>query len=223
MRPLAWAAAALAALVIGFYAASRWATWLFYLHRSGFGSADPILGHDIGFYFFTLPLLELVHGQLLGALLLTTVAVVAAHVLGGNLSLDPVRGLFIAAPARRHIAVLAAAVLLVLAFGAWLQIPQLLATPSGVVFGASYVDVHARIPALRLLIVAALAGAGLAAWQAFALRLWPIVGAIALYVGIAVGGGVYASIIQRFVAGPNEQVRETPFITHNIKATREGA
>jgi len=221
VRPIAFAAAALAALVIGFYGASRWATWLFFLHRSAFGTADPILGHDIGFYFFTLPLLELVHGQMLGVLLLTTAAVAAAHVLGGNLALDPVRGLYVAAPARRHIAALAAAVLVVLAFGAWLQIPQLLATPSGVVFGASYVDVHARMPALRLLMVAALVGAGLAVWQAFALRLWPIVGAIALYVGIAVGGGVYASIIQRFVAGPNEQVRETPFITHNIKATRD--
>ena len=52
-------------------------------------------------------------------------------------------------------------------------------------------------------------------------RLLPIVWAIALYVVVAVGGSVYAGIIQRFVVGPNEQVRETPYIVHNIRATRE--
>jgi uncharacterized protein len=221
LKPFASLAALLVALLLGFYGAAHWETWLFYLHGTPFGKADPILGRDIGFYIFTLPLLELVHGQAFVALLLTTAGVVAAHVVGGNLSLDTLRGISVAPSARRHLAFLAAALLLVLAFGAWLQVPQLLARPSGVVFGASYVDVHARIPALRLLMVIALAGAALAAWQAFALRFWPIAAAVAMYIVVAVGGSVYASIIQRFVVGPNEQVRETPFITHNIKATRE--
>ena len=51
----------------------------------------------------------------------------------------------------RHVGLLAAALLLMLAFGAWLQIPDLLTSRSGVVWGASYVDVHARMPALRAL------------------------------------------------------------------------
>ena len=38
---------------------------------------------------------------------------------------------------------------------------------------------------------------------------------------VAVGGSVYGGIIQRFVVGPNEQVRETPYIVNNIRATRE--
>ncbi len=220
VRPLATVAAALAALIIAVYGASHWQTWLFYLHRTPFAKTDPILGYDIGFYFFTLPLLELLHGQAFALLLLTTAAVAGAYVLGGHLALDPLTGVSVAPPARRHIALLAAAFLIVLGFGAWLQIPQLLATPSGVVFGASYVDVHARMPALRILMIAAVAGAGLAVWQAFAPRLWPILGAIAVYFVVALGGGAYASIIQRFVVGPDQQVRETPFIAHNIAATR---
>jgi uncharacterized membrane protein (UPF0182 family) len=221
LKPLATAAALVAGLIAGIYGAAHWETWLFFLHGTPFGKADPILGRDIGFYVFTLPLLELVHGQLLVVLLLTTAGVVAVHIAGGNLALDPARGLYVSTPARRHVAALAAALLLVLAFGAWLQVPQLLATPSGVVFGASYADVHARLPALRILMVAALAGAALAIWQAFANRLWPIVAAVAVYIVIAIAGNVYASVIQRFVVGPNEQVRETPYITHNIRATRD--
>ena len=77
------------------------------------------------------------------------------------------------------------------------------------------------MPAYRLLTVAALVGAALAVYQAFAQRLLPIVWAIALYVVVAVGGSVYAGIIQRFVVGPNEQVRETPYIVNNITATRD--
>ena len=108
-----------------------------------------------------------------------------------------------------------------LAFGAWLQIPQLLTPASGVVTGATYADVHARMPALWVLVGAALLGAVLALWQAFtAGRLWPIAAAVGLYLVVSVGGSAYAAIIQRFVVAPNEQVRETPFIVHNIQATR---
>ena len=36
----------------------------------------------------------------------------------------------------------------------------------------------------------------------------------------AVGGNIYAAIIQRFVVAPNEQVRETPYITTTSRRTR---
>jgi len=43
---------------------------------------------------------------------------------------------------------------------------------------------------------------------------------VAMYGLVAIGGGIYASIIQRFVVAPNEQVQEIPYIQHNIEATR---
>jgi hypothetical protein len=68
--------------------------------------------------------------------------------------------------------------------------------------------------------VAACAGAALAGYQALASRYWPILTAAGLYVLVSIGGTLYAALIQRFVVAPNEQVRETPFIVHNIAATR---
>ena len=47
---------------------------------------------------------------------------------------------------------------LVLAFGAYLDVPRLLTTPAGIIHGAANVDVAVRIPALRVLMVAALVG-----------------------------------------------------------------
>jgi uncharacterized protein len=221
LRSLIYTAALVAAVLIGLYSASSWATWLYGLHATSFGRVDPVLGRDIGFYIFRLPMLELVHGISLIAVLLAIAGVAGAHVASGNLALDPIRGVIASGLARRHLSFLAAAFLLVLAFGAWLRIPHLLTAQSGVVFGASYVDVNARMPAYRLLAVAALIGAALAVYQGFSERLRPILAAIGLYLVVAIGGGIYASVIQRFIVGPNEQVREIPYIDHNIRATRE--
>jgi uncharacterized membrane protein (UPF0182 family) len=221
LRTLAYVLAAAAAIFIGLYSGSQWETWLYYLHATPFGRADPILGRDIGFYVFSLPLLDLLHGLALTTMALATIGSLAGHIAAGAMGLDPTRGFFATSSARRHMSVLVAVGLLVLAFGAWLRVPDLLTAPSGVLTGASYVDVHARMPAFRLLMVAALVGAALALYQSTVPRFWPIAAAIGLYAVVTVGGGAYASVIQRFVVGPNEQVRETPYIIHNIQGTRE--
>jgi uncharacterized membrane protein (UPF0182 family) len=221
VRPLALMGAALVALLMGIYSGAQWETWLYFIHATPFGRTDPILGRDVSFYVFTLPLLEIVHGLLLVGIVLSLAATLVTYFLGGEIALDPMRGVNASRTAVRHVALLAAALLLVLAFGAWLQIPQLLTSMSGVVTGATYVDVHARMPALRILMAAAIAGALLTIWQAISRRrLWPIAAAAGLYLLVTLGGSVYAAIVQRFVVAPNEQVRETPFITHNIQATR---
>jgi uncharacterized membrane protein (UPF0182 family) len=76
------------------------------------------------------------------------------------------------------------------------------------------------MPMALLLMVVSIVGAALAAVQAFSARNWPIPVAVGLYVVNTIGGEVYASVLQRFVVTPNEQARETPFIAHNIAATR---
>jgi uncharacterized membrane protein (UPF0182 family) len=220
LRPLVHAGAGVAALLLALLASAGWQSWLFYLNATPFGARDPILGRDAAFYVFELPFLQLVQRLLLGLLVLAALGVGVQHALAGNLALDPSRGVFATAGAKRHLSLLAAALLLALAFGAWLRMPELLITPSGIVHGAGYVEAHARLPALRLLVVAACAGAVLAAYQALSARFWPILAAAGLYVLASVGGTVYAALIQRFVVAPNEQVRETPFIVHNIAATR---
>ena len=91
----------------------------------------------------------------------------------------------------------------------------------GIVPGASYADVMARIPAARVLMVVALLCAALAAFHAFSTAMWPVPLAIGLYFLTSVGGSLYAAAIQRFIVTPNEQAAETPYITHNITATRQ--
>src|SRR4029453_4313548 len=86
--------------------------------------------------------------------------------------------------------------------------------------GGCCADVNGRMPAALVLTGLSVIGAGLALLSAFTPRNWPIPLAIALYIGGAAGGELYSVMLQRFVVTPNEQIRESPFIQHNIDATR---
>ena len=119
-----------------------------------------------------------------------------------------------------HLAVLAAGIFLMLAAGAWLDVPSLLTSASGFLNGASYTDVHARMPALRVLAAAGVIGAVLAIVQVVQRKLWPIAAAVALYFLVSVGGSTLRRGDSALLVAPNEQVKETPFIVHNIAATR---
>ena len=92
--------------------------------------------------------------------------------------------------------------------------------PSGIIQGASYADVHARMPAALALTAAALVGAALAVASAIGGSRRLLIAGAVLYAVTMLGGSAYAAMLQRFAVTPNEQVRETPFMEYNIAATR---
>jgi uncharacterized membrane protein (UPF0182 family) len=216
---IANAAALIVALLAGLYAAGEWNVWMAWRHGMPFGQADPLLGRDVSFYVFTLPFLELVRSILQLAIVAAAVACGAVYFLSGSLVSAFPASVSLSAPARRHLALLAAAFLLALAFGAWLRHAEYL-VPSAGSGGATYTDVHARMPVALILVVVSAVGSVLALVQALTGRRWPIPVAVALYLVVSIGGGIYSSLLQRIVVSPNEQARETPYIQHNIAATR---
>lgn len=220
LRPVVWLVSGLAALLLAGYASSGWSSYLAFTQAVPFGQADPILGRDVSFYLFRWPFLSLLQQLFFLMALLTAIATAAAYALAGNLGLRVGRGVFITESTRRHLSLLLGMLLLSLALGDWLSIPERLFEQSGIITGPSYTDVHASIPALRLLAAVGVIGALLALYQAFSVRLWPIALAVGAYVAVSLAGTTYATAVQRFVVAPNEQVRERPFIEHNIAATR---
>jgi len=220
LRPVVWLVSGLLALMLAGYASSGWSSYLAYTQAVPFGQVDPVLGRDVSYYLFQWPFLSLAQGLLFALALLALLTTAAAYALAGNLGLRIGQGVFITERTRRHLSLLVALLLLALAMGDWLEIPQQLFETSGIIAGPSYTDVHARIPALRVLAAVGVIGALLAVVQAFSVRLWPITLAIGGYLVASLGGTVYATTVQRFYVSPNEQVRETPFIQHNIAATR---
>jgi uncharacterized protein len=220
MRTIASLAAMVLAVLIGLFASSQWETWLSWRFAEPFGQADPVLGRDASFYVFSLPFLQFVRGMGQALVLLAALACGGIYLLSGSLSSRVTSILWMTPPARRHLSLLAAVFLVLLAFGAWLGQAEQLIQPSGVIYGPGYADVNGRMPAALVLAAAALVGAVLAVVHATTPRNWPIPVAVALYLLVAVGGGVYSTLLQRFVVTPNEQTRESEFIQHNIDATR---
>ena len=123
--------------------------------------------------------------------------------------------------AKAHLSVLLAFIAILKAFAYRLDSMELLYSPRGKVFGASYTDVIAHLPALNLLILISLFGAVLLlvnikrrGWllPATAISLW-------LAVSIIVGGLVPAAI-QRFRVVPDELNKELPYVENHIDYTR---
>jgi uncharacterized membrane protein (UPF0182 family) len=220
LRLLVSGLAVVIAALIGFFASSRWETWLAWRNAVPFGQSDPILARDASFYVFTLPFFQLVRGIAQGLVLLAAIGAGALYFVSGSLTSRFGALPWMTPAARKHLSLLAAAFLLILAFGAWLNQASHLVQQSAVIYGPGYADVHGRMPAALILAAVCVVGAVLAAVQAFTPRNWPIPVAVGLYLLTAVGGQIYSTLLQRFVVTPNEQTRESPFIQHNIDATR---
>lgn len=212
--------------------ASDWIAWASYFTAVPFGQHDPLFGRDVSFYVFRLPILLTIQQQGFVIALVTLIGCGLIYVMGGSVAAESRYGiafwprLRLGPRARRHLTLLLAVALILLAWGAWLDLARTLITPAGgdtsaVVFGASYRDVHATIPVLRLKLVIA----SLAALLALAHAVREIRGAVPLslaaYVLVTIGGSIYGGIVQQFVVTPNEQDKEQPYIVHLINATRK--
>ena len=212
------------ALVLGFLAAPQaamhWESALLYFNGSPFGIQDPLLGKDIGFYLFRLPAFDAIYRWFLVSLGLMLVATAFVYLLYGGIQYGE-DGLSVHAAAKVHLSVLLALLLLVQSGGYLLDAYKLLYSHNGVVFGAGYTDIHARLPALRVLAVLAVVAAAICLWQMRrpGLRLL-FIGVGGLAAVHAIGMFAYPSFLQQFHVVPNELVAETPYIERNIRSTR---
>lgn len=207
-------------LLTGLGASTAWQRYLLWANGVDFGVADPQFGRDVGFYVFSLPFLKTVSGWLWFALFVSLLAAGGVHFLQG--AIQPRFGLAGVRPAAlAHLSVLLGGLALVKAWQYHLGTFELNFSPRGTVTGASYTDVHAQLPALRLLMVISLISALLFVINIWYRRLALPLAAVGIWVLTAVlAGGVWPWWVQRFSVEPQEPQRERPFIERNIAATR---
>jgi uncharacterized membrane protein (UPF0182 family) len=213
-------------ILLGFMAApqaaAKWKTVLLYFNSVPFGFQDPLFDNDIGFYIFRLPAMEALYGWLQVTLALVTLASAFAYFLYRGVQYSE-EGLFITERARTHLLILLASLLLVQTGGYLIDAYKLLYSSSGVVFGASYSDIYANLPALRLLAILSFVAAGLSLFQVYRPGFrYLFSGLGALFLVHVLGLYLYPSFLQRFQVVPNELVKETPYIKKNILLTRRG-
>lgn len=214
----------LASLVLAFMSSNgvrdQWEIALKFLNGTAFGSVDPIFGKDVGFYVFSLPFYKLFQVWLMQLLFLCLAgsAVIYILTLLPKFQLD--RKVDVPKPVKAHVLTLASVMALNWSFGYWLERFNLLYSPRGVAFGASYTDIYADLLALNVMailsaVVAVLLIIGISkkTWRYSA----GVIGM--LFLSGIVLRGVYPEIIQKYVVVPNEFSKETPYIEYNIQAT----
>ncbi len=213
----------LIALMAASASTDAWEIVLKYLHPSSFGSSEPIFGHDISFYVFQLPFYESIRYWLWGLIIFAVIVSVLVYVFNGSLKSDRFTrtGIRISQYARVHLSLLSAAIALLVAWGFWLARYQLLYSTSGVVFGAGYTDVHAKLLAYQLLrVLAVLIAVFLIVSTKQRKLTLPLSGIGLFFVTLLLINHLYPWFIQQLIVNPNELAKEKPYIEHNIKFTQ---
>ena len=208
----------LAELQFGDRAVLNVATWV---QRVAWGVEDPVFGRDISFYAFTLPFLADGLGFLILVALWTLALVALGHVLVGGIALEENR-LTLSRPARLHLAILVAVVLLLLATRYWLGRYLLLIDGTGVGGSFGFTDDTARLPAYWLMVAATSAAAGALLYGAWHNRLLPPVVSLGAVMVLGIlATAAYPALVQKFQVEPNELSREAPYIRWHLEATRQ--
>ncbi len=205
--------------IFGAIASGNWEAILRFFNAQPFGTFDPIFGRDVAFYIFALPVYRFLQGWLVGAVVMTLIAIAAIY--GINFA---VRGAkFTFTPAiKGHILGLGATIFLLISWHYRLNILELVSSPGGLIYGAAYADVGARLPALWILIGVAAICAVLLVVNVFRRGFRLSFVSIGVWIAATiVVGSIYPALIQRLQVDPNELAMETPYLEHNITMTRE--
>lgn len=219
--------------VVSSKSSNHWDMILRFFYQEPFGITDPILKKDIGFYIFSLPFYIFIRNGMMSLVVISLLITAGWYLKNGVLQIEgdvsPMDGtppslptIKITPNAKKHLIFLCGILLILMACGFYLKIFGLLYSVHGASFGASYADVYTRILGYRILIFTSLAFGVILIYNAFNTK----------FKTILISGAVWAAslvlftyaiplLAQKFVVKPNELAKESEFIDHNIKFTRE--
>ncbi len=200
--------------------ANIWQLLALWANRTDFGVTDPVYHRDVGYYVFSLPLYQQVADWLLQTVVMGGAATVAAYAVLGGPGLR--RWLVAARAARAHLLALGALLLLVVAWRMRLdQLALVVPHDDSRVPGASYTDIRIVSPAFTVLVVTAVAGAGLCVYATVRrLPLLPFAAVGLVAAAALVGKSELPALVERFDVQPQELSRELPQLKHAIAFTR---
>ena len=151
VKPLTMISGIIVSFLIGLWGSSMWEEVLTFQNRIDVGISDPIFNKDIRFYLFELPLIESVKA-FAGFILIAALFIVSAnYFLRGGIATRE-RNISIDKRVKMHVGFLAGLFIINIAFGFYLDQFHLLFSPHGIIFGAGYTDIHARLLVFRVLI-----------------------------------------------------------------------
>lgn len=217
------------------FVSSIWNDFLMFINQVPFNLTDPVFGIDVGFYVFTLPFVTKVHSFLIGIVVLFAIITVIfnlisfasvndTHQTTTDSNIRPIMNTktvywSVLGSASRQLAILGGLFLLLLGVGFILKSFDLLYSPRGVAYGASYTDIHVTLPFYYVF-------AGLSAISALVLFIMNkrknfrimLAGPVLLVVAFIISG-VASSVVQTYIVNPNGRTLEMKYLQNNIDYT----
>jgi uncharacterized protein len=122
---------------------------------------------------------------------------------------------------KTHLSLLLGGLVLLVGWGFWLERFPILYKADGLVFGAGYTDVHARLLALNVLSLLSV-GVALGLIVSARRHRWglPLQGAGVFAIAFVLLNLLYPWFVQQFIVAPNELAKEKPYLAHNIRLTQ---
>lgn len=225
------AVSALVSVAAGVAASSAWLTFRKALAATDFGVDDPLFGHDLGFYVFSVPAWHAVQSFALFVLLAALVLSALMHLVLGGIeyhvkapgaagepaSPPPARpgayvrpqvDVHLGGRAIAHLSALLAAVFVVVGVGQLFRAWGLLYSTAGATFGAGYTDAVVRLPLTRVTMVLAFAIAAVLVWNVWRRRQWWPFVIVVWIVAVVVLRAIVPGIVQSLIVNPNQLVKE---------------
>ena len=215
---------AIVGIIAGFIGQSHWRDVMLFLNGQDFGVQDPQFHHDLGFYTFSLPVLQMVVSTLSILLVLAFLIALFGHYIFGGIRIGNkaagVRG-SISRSARLQLAITAGLWMVAQVAGYWLERYGLLYSEHDLFTGGSYTDIHAYLPAKIILMIIGVFVA-IALFMAIVIKDLRIPGlaVVLMLASSLIIGQAWPLLMERFSVQPNRQAKENESIARNIEATR---
>ena len=190
-----------------------WENILLFLNQTPFESIDPIFNRDISFYFFTLPLLEVIYSLALFLLFGPAILTFIFSFYNQGFGMDPLKAIV------KSLAYFLSAFFILLAIAFQLQIINLLYSTRGSTYGAGFTDINITLPYLYIASAASII-AGIVFLIGIRKKNWrtTIIGP-GLLLAVILVGNLAQILVQNFIVNPNELNQEREYITRNIQMT----
>ncbi|WP_410506388.1 UPF0182 family protein [Haloimpatiens sp. FM7315] len=208
-----------------------WYIILQYTNSSKFGVMDPIFNRDISFFVFKLPLIESFYNLLMtlfvALVVFTFIIYFVLNIkdklfMGGKVKNIISFKSIVTKFAGKQLAVVSSIMLLLLSLGYIIKGWNLVYSPRGTVFGASYTDVKISLSFYKIISIVSLIVSIIVALSIITSKVKPIIISISVIVLLIVSEKVSAVFIQNFLVKSNEKTLEQKYINYNIMYTKKG-
>ena len=221
------------------FATKYWYKVLQFINSTSFNTVDPLFKKDISFYIFKLPLIEALYKALImllsGLVIISIIIYIILNVRYYILYPHKRNKTFIFKKikniknfssglnkfAKKQLAIIFSLILILVSLGYLIKAWNLVYSPRGLVFGASYTDVHVTLKFYRVIALVSLIAAIITFISFLTCKKRLMIVAIIVIATSIVGERITSITVQKFKVQSNEKTLEKPYIQYNIDSTRK--